>query len=107
MPDINIPDVLHRNSVSLKTRPEVKEPKLYKVIVHNDDYTTMDFVVWVIMDVFHKPAAESTKIMLEVHNNGSGIAGIYTLDIAVTKISRVHELAKANGYPLRCSTEEA
>ncbi len=107
MSEVNNIDVLHKGSISVKTKPDVKEPRLYKVIIHNDNYTTMDFVVWVIMDVFHKSAAESTKIMLEVHNNGAGIAGIYTYDIAVTKISKVHALAKEYDYPLRCSAEEA
>lgn len=93
----------------LKTRPnpEVKEPKLYKVIIHNDHYTTMDFVVYIISTVFHKSAAEATRIMLEVHNKGNGVAGIYPYDIAVTKINKVHAMAKLEQFPLRCSCEEA
>jgi len=90
-----------------KTKTKVKEPKLYKVVMHNDNYTTMNFVVEVIRIVFHKPAAEATRIMLEVHNKGRAIVGIYPYDIAITKIDQVHQLAKENGYPLRCSCEEA
>jgi ATP-dependent Clp protease adaptor protein ClpS len=83
------------------------EPKMYKVIVHNDHFTTMEFVVDVLMKIFHKPAAEATKIMLDVHRGGQGICGIFIYDIAVTKIAQVHQLARQNHFPLRCSYEEA
>ncbi len=82
-------------------------PRRYAVVLHNDDYTTMDFVVQVIMAVFHKPAAEATKIMLDVHKKGAGIVGVYTWDIACTKVSQVHEMARASEFPLRASCEEA
>jgi ATP-dependent Clp protease adaptor protein ClpS len=88
-----------------KTRPE--EPKLYRVLLHNDDYTTMDFVVKVIVSVFHKSAAEATKIMLDVHKKGHGVAGVYTFDIATTKVSHVHDMARQSEFPLRASCEEA
>lgn len=84
---------------------EVKEPKLYKVLMHNDDYTSMEFVIAVLETVFHKSANDATKIMLNVHNEGVGVAGIYTREICETKISVVHELAKKNEFPLRCSME--
>jgi ATP-dependent Clp protease adaptor protein ClpS len=86
---------------------QIDEPKMYRVILHNDDYTTMDFVVEVLMSIFHKPAAEATKIMLDVHRKGQGNAGVYTYDIAVTKMEQVHLEAKRREYPLRCSYEEA
>lgn len=79
---------------------------MYKVLLHNDDYTTMDFVVDVLINVFKKPAADATRIMLEVHKKGLGICGVYVYDIAVTKVNQVHQLAKQNDYPLRCSYEE-
>ena len=82
------------------------EPRMYRVILHNDHYTTMDFVVEVIMKIFHRPAAEATKIMLDVHKKGHGVCGIYTYDIAVTKVSQVHRAAKQKGYPLKSSYEE-
>jgi ATP-dependent Clp protease adaptor protein ClpS len=85
---------------------EVKEPPMYKVLLHNDDYTTMDFVVMVLETVFNKDTAEATRIMLNVHNQGIGIAGVYTREIGETKISVVHELAKKNQYPLKCSLEK-
>lgn len=93
----------------LEVKPESKlaEPKMYRVIMHNDHYTTMEFVVEVLMKVFHKPGAEATKIMLDIHKKGLGICGVYTYDIAVTKISEVHKLAKKSQYPLKCSFEEA
>jgi len=80
---------------------------MYRVILHNDHYTTMDFVVTVLMKIFHKPAAEATKIMLDVHKKGKGICGVYTYDIALTKVRQVEKMAKENEFPLKCSTEEA
>ena len=85
----------------------LQEPRLYRVILHNDDYTTMDFVVKVIVSVFHKPAAEATRIMLDVHRKGRGIVGVYTRDIAATKVAQVHQMAREGEYPLRASLEEA
>ena len=90
-----------------KVRPEVKRPSPFRVILHNDNYTTMDFVVTVIQAVFHKPAAEATRIMLDVHKKGQGVVGVYTFDIATTKASQVHEMARQNEFPLRASCEEA
>ena len=85
---------------------EVRKPKMYRVILHNDHYTTMDFVVDILVKVFHKPAAEATKIMLDVHRRGRGVCGIYTYDIAVTKVIRVQTMAKLREFPLRCTIEE-
>ena len=92
-------------SVLTKENIETKEPKLYKVLLHNDDYTSMEFVIAILETVFHKSANDATRIMLNVHNEGIGIAGIYTREICETKISVVHELAKKNEFPLRCSME--
>lgn len=94
-------------SVSTKERQETKEPPLYKVILLNDDYTTMEFVVAILENVFNKSNADATRIMLNVHHEGAGIAGIYTKEIGETKISIVSELAKKNNFPLRCSLEMA
>jgi len=88
-------------------RQEIDEPSLYKVLLHNDDYTTMDFVVRILEDIFHKSTAEATQIMLNIHNKGIGVAGVYTRDIADTKVAVVHEMARQNEYPLRCSIEQA
>ncbi|MBC8317442.1 MAG: ATP-dependent Clp protease adapter ClpS [Desulfobulbaceae bacterium] len=92
--------------VLTKKKEEVKEPPLYKVLLHNDDYTTMEFVVMVLESIFHKSAEEATKIMLNVHQQGIGIAGVYTREIADTKITIVHDIARRNEFPLRCSMEK-
>ncbi|PHR28560.1 MAG: ATP-dependent Clp protease adaptor ClpS [Desulfotalea sp.] len=84
---------------------EVKEPQLYKVLLHNDDYTTMEFVISILEKIFHKSSNDAAQIMLNVHNEGVGIAGVYTKEICETKISVVHHLAKKNEFPLRCSME--
>lgn len=84
----------------------LQEPPLYRVLLHNDDYTTMDFVVMVLQTVFHKNTEEATRIMLNVHHQGIGIAGIYTREIAETKVAIVHQMAKQHQFPLRCSLEK-
>jgi ATP-dependent Clp protease adaptor protein ClpS len=93
--------------VVTKTRPkeEVKPPPLYKVLFHNDDYTTMEFVVWVLQTVFHHDEATATSIMLHIHRTGIGVAGTYPYDIAETRASRVEALAREQEYPLRCTVE--
>ena len=90
-----------------KTGLEIKKPPLYRVFLLNDDYTTMEFVVMVLQNVFHKSFAEATRIMLSVHRSGIGVCGIYTGEVAETKVAVVHHLARENGYPLQCSMEEA
>ena len=85
---------------------EIKEPPQYRVILHNDDYTTMEFVVYVLQTVFHKEETEAVQIMLMVHRNGSGICGVYTAEVAETKVSLVHDMARKHGYPLKCSMQE-
>ncbi len=84
---------------------EHKEPRMYKVLLHNDNYTTMEFVISVLENVFKKTTEEATKIMLNVHEKGIGIAGIYTYEIGETKVAIVHSLARKNEFPLRCSME--
>jgi len=95
------------NDVKLDNELELQEPKMYRVILHNDHYTTMDFVVEVLMRVFHKPADEAVKIMLDVHKKGAGVCGVYNFDIASTKAFRVHHMARQMEFPLKCSLEEA
>jgi len=92
--------------LNVEEESSVLEPRMYRVILHNDHYTTMDFVVLVLMAVFHKPAPEATRIMLNVHTKGHGVCGVYTYDVASTKIARVHFMARQREYPLRCSMEE-
>ncbi|GAB6183411.1 ATP-dependent Clp protease adapter ClpS [Thermodesulfovibrio hydrogeniphilus] len=82
------------------------EPDLYKVYLLNDDYTTMDFVVHVLMTIFDKSKIEATSIMLHVHRNGKGLAGIYPKEIAETKVYQVEKLARSRGFPLKCIIEK-
>ena len=93
-------------SVTSDTEEDIKEPPMYKVLLHNDHYTTMEFVVEILMYVFHKPIEAATRIMLNVHKNGIGICGSYTYEVAETKVDTVHMLAKDRGFPLKCSMEE-
>lgn len=84
---------------------DVRAPKPYRVLLHNDHYTTMDFVVQVLQEVFHKPRRDAVKIMLHVHYQGIGVAGVYPMQIAEMKVTDVHNRARAAGFPLRCSME--
>jgi len=88
-----------------KTGKEVKEPPMYKVLLLNDDYTTMDFVVEVLRFVFHKSVTDATYIMLNVHHQGVGLCGIYPFEVAETKINTVEALARERGFPLKCTME--
>ena len=90
-----------------KAVEKLKEPDEYRVILLNDDYTTMDFVVMVLVDIFSKNLDDANKIMMDVHKKGKGIVGLYTWDIAVTKAEQVHALARENEFPLKCIVERA
>lgn len=92
--------------VTIKSREDVTEPPLYKVLLHNDNYTTMEFVVQILMGVFKKTVEDATRIMLNVHKLGIGICGVYTYELAETKVDTVHMLAQENGFPLKCSMEK-
>lgn len=96
-----------QGAVLEKSKRKLKEPKLYKVLLHNDDYTTMDFVIMVLQTVFYKNITTATEIMISVHKGGIGLAGLYTREVAETKVVLVHELAKKYEHPLRCSMERA
>lgn len=87
-------------------REKVEKPKFYKVLLHNDDYTTMEFVLYVLQKFFSKQPEEAQRIMLKVHNEGVGVCGIYTYEIAETKVDQVKRAATQNGHPLQCSLEE-
>lgn len=86
---------------------EVTEPDMFRVVLHNDDYTTMEFVVEVLMAVFHRTIVEATRIMLDVHQKGRGVVGTYTFDVATTKANRVREMAQVREFPLLCTVEPA
>jgi ATP-dependent Clp protease adaptor protein ClpS len=88
-------------------KEKVTEPDMFRVLLHNDDYTTMEFVVEVLMGVFHRTIIDATRIMLDVHQKGRGIVGTYTYDIANTKVNKVREMARQREFPLRCTIEPA
>lgn len=88
-------------------KERVKEPPQYEVWLHNDNYTTMAFVVQILMTVFHKTAEEATTIMLEVHTGGKAIAGVYPQELAEIKVQRTRQLASEAEFPLRCTMQEA
>ncbi len=98
-PDI---DVIEKTD----TDEEIKEPSMYKVILLNDDYTPMDFVVMILMHIFNKSGEEATMIMLSVHKSGSGVAGVYSKDVAETKSALVQSLGREAGFPLATTIEE-
>jgi ATP-dependent Clp protease adaptor protein ClpS len=96
-----------RDAVLTEARPDVRQdaPRMWRVLLHNDDFTTQEFVVWVLETVFRKPPAEAMTIMLHVHHAGIGVAGIYTRDVAETKIAATQRLAEQHEYPLRVTME--
>lgn len=91
-----------------RTRQEARQqtPALFRVLMHNDDYTTMEFVVQVLETIFHKGPTDANRIMLSVHMEGVGVCGTFPYEIAETKVARVHSQARDEGFPLRCSLEE-
>ena len=93
-------------SVKQHTTIELKEPHMYKVIFFNDDVTTMEFVVRVLTQVFHKDEKTATQLMLKVHNEGQAVIGIYTLDVAMTRVEKVRRMASKEGFPLRLEYEQ-
>ena len=96
-----------KEDADVKSRLDVSEPSMYKVLLHNDDYTTMEFVVQVLMLVFHKPIETATQIMLNVHQQGVGMCGLYIYEVAETKVETVIRMARENGHPLKCTMEKA
>jgi len=88
-----------------KTDQELKEPDLYTVLLHNDHYSTMEFVVMILEQVFRKNNEDAVRIMMDVHKKGTGRVGLYTRDIAETKVEQVRQMAKSEGFPLKCSLE--
>ena len=94
-------------SIKEKTKIKIKEPKKYKVVMYNDDFTSMEFVVFILVNIFNKSDEEATEIMLAVHKGGKAVVGTYSYDIAKTRVDRALALAKDEGYPFRIKIEEA
>lgn len=99
-------DGQRETSIILKTRPKTKKPSMYKVLLLNDDYTPMEFVVLVLEKFFNKSRQEATDIMLTVHRRGVGVCGVYTFEVAETKVAQVMDFARANEQPLQCTMEK-
>lgn len=95
-----------RTDVAVKEKHQIKKPSLYKVLIHNDDYTTMDFVVLVLKKYFNKSQDQAMQIMLNIHEKGIGVGGIYTHELAETKSQKVNLFAKQNSHPLKSTLEE-
>jgi ATP-dependent Clp protease adaptor protein ClpS len=104
MPDL--PDIERVGDVLTESETRLEKPKLFKVLLHNDDFTTMEFVVFVLQYVFNRSDAEALTIMLKVHHEGIGVAGIYPYEVANTKAQKTMNLAKAREYPLLCTVEQ-
>jgi ATP-dependent Clp protease adaptor protein ClpS len=96
----------NQTGIVTKTRPETKKPSLYKVLLLNDDYTPMEFVVHVLERFFNKGREEATRIMLHVHQKGVGICGVYTYEVAETKVTQVMDFSRQNQHPLQCTMEK-
>ena len=95
----------HEGDVTTERKNKLEKVRRYKVLLHNDDYTTMEFVVLILMKFFYKTETEATHIMLSVHHKGHGVAGVYTKDVAETKVAQVLDYAKEHGMPLRLTAE--
>jgi ATP-dependent Clp protease adaptor protein ClpS len=91
--------------VAVKERQKTRRPPLYKVLLHNDDYTTKEFVVYVLQSIFQRSEADALQIMMHVHNNGVGVAGIFTFEVAETKVAKTMQLARSHEFPLQLSIE--
>ena len=99
-------DIEYDEQVKTKSQKKLKPPQSYKVLLHNDNYTTMEFVVFVLETVFSKSRSEATRIMLHVHKNGIGVCGSYSYEVAETKVETVHSLAEQYEFPLLATMEE-
>jgi len=97
----------HQGDLEVVERTAARSPRRYRVVLHNDDYTTMEFVVLVLTRFFHLGETEATQIMLEVHHRGRGVVGDFSRDVAETKAEQVMDFARENGHPLRCTAEPA
>lgn len=100
------PNTDYEEAAVAETREKVEEPPLFKVLLHNDDFTTMEFVVWVLESVFNMPEEQAVQVMLNVHLRGLGVAGIYTFEVAETKVDKATALAREQEFPLLVTMEE-
>ncbi|MCI0489582.1 MAG: ATP-dependent Clp protease adapter ClpS [Blastocatellia bacterium] len=96
----------HDELTVTESKQKLKKPPLYKVLLHNDNFTTMEFVVFILREVFHKSESDALRIMLQVHHQGIGVAGVYTYEIAEVKVTKVMDLARQYEFPLMCTIQE-
>ncbi len=101
------PSMLPEEASLAEADEKLESPPMYRVLLHNDDYTTMDFVVYVLTTIFHRTEADSFRLMMQVHTQGVGVAGVYTLEVAEMKVTETMELAREYEYPLLCTLERA
>lgn len=94
------------SKIDEENQDKVKKPDMFKVLLHNDHYTTMEFVVEILMKVFQKKINEANRIMLDIHNKGIGVVGLFPYDIAASKVLQVKSMAQVNGFPLKCTVEK-
>ena len=99
------PDTRESTLTDSRTEQKLERPRMWRVLLHNDDYTTQEFVVWVLETVFHKPTGEAFDIMISVHRSGMGLAGVYTHDVAETKLKTTRQLAEEHEFPLLVTME--
>jgi len=100
------PDIEHDSEVLTESETKLEKPKLFKVLLHNDDFTTMDFVVFILIQVFKRSEIEAFTIMFKVHNEGVGVAGVYPFEVAQMKAEKAMNMARAHEYPFLCTVEE-
>ena len=105
-PPIGVDDEDTAVGVAVKSRKKTKKPAMYKVLLLNDDYTPMEFVVFILEQFFNKSPEQATRIMLHVHQKGVGVCGVYTFEVAETKVAQVMDLARRNEHPLQCTMEK-
>ncbi|KPP83059.1 MAG: ATP-dependent Clp protease adaptor protein ClpS [Oceanicaulis sp. HLUCCA04] len=99
-------DTERQTGITVKTRPRTERPSMYKVLLLNDDFTPMEFVIQVLMVIFHKDQEDATRVMLHVHQNGVGVCGVFTYEVAETKVAQVMDAARRAQHPLQCTMEK-
>lgn len=105
MSDENQNDDESDTGIATQNKPKLQQPRKYKVLLHNDDYTTMEFVIHVLKKFFNKTSVDAQRVMMHVHTKGIGVCGVYTYEVAESKVAQVTKYARKNGHPLRCTCE--
>ena len=101
------PDETRETGIATKSKPKTRQPSMYKVLLLNDDYTPMEFVIHILEGIFHKSSEEATRITLHVHQRGVGVCGVFTYEVAETKVTQVIDFARRHEHPVQCTMEKA